>query len=310
MMFSQQEKGNLFAFTNAVSPSNSTTVAEKNTFSCNVMAQNQMWYESPIFPTLFKRAGYDVYFWDIQRDFATNAVFTFSVNSFLFDEEISKLSYTEVNEKTFKFDGELVQDLFSESRDKSRRNLYILHFLGQHVSAEDRFPHTKEFVKFTRNDIKSEAPFLTEAMKDEIAMYDNATYYNDWVVGEIMERFADKNAVMVYLSDHGEEIYDYRPSKGRNANPMTSDVLKYQFEVPFVIWCSDQYKSNHPEIISEIRSALDKPFTTDLVSQILFRLSGIKTTYYNSENDVLSRDYVSKKRIVGDKFDFDKIRQQ
>ena len=36
------------------------------------------------------------------------------------------------------------------------------------------------------------------------------TLYNDYVLKNIIDLFRDKNTVVLYFSDHGEEIYDYR----------------------------------------------------------------------------------------------------
>ena len=71
----EHEKGNLVAFSDVVAPFNSTTLVQKNTFCCNSLADGEAWYKTPYFPILFKKAGYKVSLWDIQRDFAKNAFF-------------------------------------------------------------------------------------------------------------------------------------------------------------------------------------------------------------------------------------------
>ena len=62
-------------------------------------------------------------------------------------------------------------------------------------------------------------------------------------MGHIIDLFRNKNAVMVYLSDHGEEIYDYRDSKGRKAADKANlkEWLNGLLEIPFLVWCSDIY---------------------------------------------------------------------
>lgn len=49
-------------------------------------------------------------------------------------------------------------------------------------------------------------------MRQAIAEYDNATCYNDALIGEVISHYRHANAVIVYLSDHGEETYDWRPA--------------------------------------------------------------------------------------------------
>lgn len=145
-------------------------------------------------------------------------------------------------------------------------------------------------------------------MKSEIAHYDNATLYNDYVVSEIIRHYKDKNCVLVYYSDHGEEIYDYRPSLGRKLKPMCSNLLKYQFDIPFMVWCSDTYKQRHPDIIRRLRAAANKPLTIDHIAHTLLALGGIRTPYYRKRFDILNPSYQLGPRIVNDNIEYEKTR--
>ena len=81
-----------------------------------------------------------------------------------------------------------------------------------------------------------------------IATYDNATLYNDAVMGHIFDLYRNKNAVVVYFSDHGEEIYDYRDQRGRHVSYAPSaDMLRHQNEVPFVIWSPTATSNSTPK---------------------------------------------------------------
>lgn len=294
----EESSGNLYVFRDVVSAFNSTTEAEKNTFSLNRLSNNEYWYDYPIFPTVFKKAGYKVYMWDMQRSFDDNAIFTFSVNSFLYDKEISKLTYTEYNDKQFKYDGQMIDDFQNRHPSIHGNTLIIYHLLGQHVDAGDRYPHKKEFERFKSTDIERKESWMTEAMKHDIANYDNATYYNDCLLGNIFNYLRNKNAVLVYLSDHGEEIYDYRPLKGRSRTPMSEDLLEHQFAIPFVVWCSDRYKALHPDIIKSLQKAISLPMMSDNVGHMLLHLGGISSPYYKSENDILNKGYKQVPRYV------------
>ena len=43
------------------------------------------------------------------------------------------------------------------------------------------------------------------------------------------------NATLIYLSDHGEEVFNYRDYKGRSpSEPLTRKLLNYQYDIPFV----------------------------------------------------------------------------
>ena len=116
------------------------------------------------------------------------------------------------------------------------------------------------------------------------------------------------NAVIVYLSDHGEEIYDYRDFKGRDYDQKkTKTVLYYQNGIPFMIWCSELFKKRYPEIVEDIKKSQNRPFMSDNTCQVLFHLAGMKSSLYNEENDVLSDHYIPKNRILYGLFDYDSM---
>ena len=171
--------------------------------------------------------------------------------------------------------------------------------MGQHIGYADRFPKVKEYIRFTSNDIKRDEPYIDDSKRQLIANYDNATLYCDFVLNQIIEYFEDRNAVLVFLSDHGEEVFDYRDHMGRSyTDKLDSLCLKFQYEIPFVIWCSDIFKTKYPDVVKNIQEAVDRPFMIDNICQVLFHLGGIHTTYYYPERDVLSPDFVPKERII------------
>lgn len=305
-MDSQQEKGQLVAFTDVVSPFNSTTLAQKNSFCCNSLADGEEWYKTAFFPILFKRAGYRVTLWDIQRNFQLNANYTFSVNAYFYHPEVQRYAYHATCNKSFDYDGQLVDDfLQTEAKKVGKKNLVLFHFLGQHVGASERFPHTAAYTRFTPKDIRRSEKWMTDAKRQDIADYDNATYYNDCVIRRIAEYYQDKPAVMIYFSDHGEEVYDYRDSKGRVAcNGDWRNFLRYQYEIPFVVWFSKSYMQRYPQMVKDVQTAKNRPFTTDNVCQMLFHLTGMKTPWYHADRDILSPQYKPRKRIlVGKDYD-------
>ncbi len=295
-MHEEETKGRLFAFDNVISPYNITTLSEKSAFSCNSIADGEEWYDKPIFPTIFKASGYDVFFWDMQRIWNSSAAFTFSVNAFLFDKTIQQYSYTAVSNRSYDYDGDLIEDFFKNVSLTNPHNLVLFHLLGQHVNAADRYPKGKGFEKFKSSDIKRKESYLNDTKRQYIAEYDNAIYYNDYVLGSIIDHFRNTNALLVFFSDHGEEVYDYRDSRTRVVSDDIPNLLKYQFEVPFFVWCSDQYIQRHPDIVNDLRTAVHRPGTIDNACQLLFRMAHLSTPYYKAERDISSGQYVAKTR--------------
>ena len=152
---------------------------------------------------------------------------------------------------------------------------------------------------------------LSEAARQYVADYDNATIYNDAVVAKIIDYFRNTPSVVVYLSDHGEEVYDYRNTAGRTHESLkTANALRHQYEVPLMVWMSDKYRERFPQLETAVRNACRRPLTTDNIAHTLFRLASIATPYYNNRYDVTSKDYDCGRRVVQGKCDYDEIMKQ
>ena len=100
----EQNKERLFVFNDVITSSNSTSLIMKNIVCCNNSSSGEDCYDYPSFLTIFKQAGYDVYFWDNQKSMAENAVYSYTLNSFLYNPEICKVAYTKTNDQSFQYD--------------------------------------------------------------------------------------------------------------------------------------------------------------------------------------------------------------
>ena len=308
----EQQAGRLFAFTDVVSPYNQTTRVIRNMLSCNSLGDGEDWSTAPPLTAVFKKNGYRVSMFDNQKTSDMGQVFAFSLNTFLYHPRMLATCYHEVNDSTFEYDGQLVDYLQRHLPKQSEaRQLIVFHLMGQHISFSHRYPEGYDY--FTADSIHfRKESWLTPDMRKEIAYYDNATRYNDDVIRQLTTLYQDQKTVMVYFSDHGEEVYDYRASYGRDDWSMGSapqQVLRYQYMVPFVVWCSDKYLREYPEMAEQLKSSADKPLMLDNVCHLLFHLAHLQTPYYKDRRDVLSPDYSCPKRLINDEVDYDEIKK-
>lgn len=304
----EADEGNLIIFNDVVTPANNTTIVLKNVLCCNDVGKGENWYDTPFFPALFKQAGYNVLYWDNQITLDVNTFGFFQVRNFLYNEDLLEMGFTATNKQGFDHDGELVESYIQDTtKPLSERNLILFHLQGQHINAATRYPHNEQFTKFTVDSIQRDEKYLTNQKKQIIAHYDNATFYNDWVLAQIINIYRNSNTILIYFSDHGDEVYDYRDQFGREFGTFTPNKLRYQFEVPFVVWCSDVYKERHPDIYEQLRLSANRPYMIDKLCHLLFHLGGIETVYYKKDKDILDSSYQVGKRIVNTVHDYDKI---
>lgn len=291
----EQEKGNLYAFTHVKAPHNMTSIVLKNMFSCNNVHEEEKWHDFPFFPAIFKKAGYDVWLWDNQYQTNPNMHVNFTLNSILFNEQIQELSYTAYNKECPPYDDDLITDFEHNIVPKfGKHNLIIFHLNGQHRATTDQFPQTEENCIFSAKDIKNPAPYLDDRRRQQIADYDNATRYNDKVIKHIIDMVGNTNTILIYFSDHGEELYDYRDFYGRSlleVEEITPELIKCQIEIPFIVWASTKWKKNNEHEWQNIGEAVDRDFTIDNVCHLLFRIGGINTSEYKPTRDLFSPEF-------------------
>lgn len=299
--------GRLVVFTDVISPSNLTSIVFKNMFSLYSLDGDSKWSESPLFPVLFRKAGYNVMFLTNQFVSALNTdIFNVSGGLFLNEPKLSTAQFSYRNTKTHQYDLSLLDDYESLKRFNSKHQLTIFHLAGQHIYFSKRCPpHMKQF---SVSDY-SERNNLSEEVKQLVADYDNATYYNDFVVDSIIRRFEKEDAVIVYVPDHGEECYDELQRVGRlPANNCSPEVLRQEYRIPFWIWCSDHYLQTHQQLCNQIINSANRPFMTDDLPHLLLYLAGINCVGYDEKRNLISEGFnMNRKRLINGRIDYDSV---
>lgn len=293
----QLEKWDLVVFTNVISCANSTSVAMNYIFSPVLVNDSSKWYEAPFFPSVFKESGCPVYFWSNQFCPSKTSRSVWEVNgNFLNMRDISNNNFSLRNKKLYKYDEDIVKS-FTSTRDslKEKKSLDIIHLMGSHVAPEDRYP--ADYSIFKGGDYSTRTD-LTQKQQQQIANYDNSILYNDFILGKILEYYKNKNSIVIYLADHGDEANDFRAHIGRafDFNEIGEKVFHCQLDIPFIVYMSPTYKQNHPKITEKIYKCKDYPLVSDQVGQLLFNIAGIKSVWYKPGYSPINSKYQHKKR--------------
>lgn len=299
--------GCLVPFEDVISPSNLTSVVFKNTLSLHSVEDETDWSYFPLFPVLFRRAGYNVTF--ITNQFVNELdtdIFNVSGGLFINDEKLSRAQFNYRNAKTHQYDIGLLLDYDSLEHYNRKHQLTIFHLAGQHIDFSKRCP--PDMKQFKTTDYENRAD-LSESEKQIVADYDNATYYNDYVVDSIIRKFSNKDVIIVYMPDHGEECFDELRRMGRlpvgNYSP---EVLRQEYRIPFWIWCSNKYIVGHPDIWTQILNASKRPFMTDDLPHLLLYLAGIHCQYYQDDRCLLSGHFnTRRRRLIEGEINYDQI---
>lgn len=179
-----------------------------------------------------------------------------------------------------------------------RKLFVVLHSYGSHFNYQERYPRSFAYFK---PDSRSEAK--SENRRDLLNAYDNTIRYTDYILHGIIERlqkwegvqaktdgvYCQPTSAMLYTSDHGENIFDDERSLFLHAAPKASD---YELHVPFIIWTSDGFSKQYPDILKALGENRSKQVQSSLSAfHTMLGIGGIQTRYRLDEYSVASGKY-------------------
>ena len=282
------ERGEIFRFNDTIACANNTAPAMARifTFAEKDEPMNDWYIHANIFDVI-RRAGYRTVWLSNQSPIGLwgnfDKYFSARCDEKFFIEAEDELA------RQRQIDGVLlpVLDKFL-AVSPAEKNFFVIHLYGTHGEYKERYP--AEFEKFSAAD--EDKP--EESWRRGTAEYDNAVLYNDFIVDEIIRRFEDKNAVLIYISDHGEEVYDGRDFAWHS---LENEGNVHMIEIPALIWASQKFRERYPEKISAINSAVDRPYRTDFLPHALLDLMDIRTTSFDATKSVLNEKFEPRPRI-------------
>lgn len=292
--FKELEKtGNLFAFTDVIAPRSVTALVMPYllSFMSSVDDERDIMKYDPIVD-VFNKADYQS-FWLSNHEKITKDL---SYSTYM----SSRCDFAEFTAKSTQnlefFSGLTLRDevllppfeAFLEEKAPDRdKNLFVFQLMGSHIFYKDRYPDS--FAKFKESDIDDFSP----NQKKLVAEYLNSILYSDHILHEIIKPFKDKEAILVYVSDHGEEMW-----QGGFQGHAPANLSAYMVEIPMTIWVSDKYKEKHPKTVAAVKNAINRPYMTDNLVHTLLDLAKIQTKQYDTTKSVINDKFVEIPRIV------------
>ncbi len=302
----EKMRGELLAFTNVVSPRAFTVEALQQVLTFADQEHPDLHLTQPSIMNMMKQAGYKTY-WITNQQTITKSNTMLTTYSKMMDEQY--YLNNDLSGDSSQYDS-LVFDPFEQVlKQAAPRKFIIVHLRGTHMKYQYRYPN--DYAKFTdRNGVPA---WVKEGKQLAVYnSYDNAVLYNDYVVSTLIEMFssAKPNGVLVYFSDHGEEVYD---TEGLNfKGRLESQPLPSIYTIPFIVWASPKWKENYGE---SLQFSLDRPYSTSDFIYTWSDLAGISFDGYDPTKSILNKQFKTYPRLVGNPqvksklFDFDQLMQ-
>ena len=294
--------GDLVLFSDAISSAAWTTgsISQSMTFY-TLEGPEKEWYKYPALPLVLSKAGYYTYWVSNQEKQGTGI------------QPIPTLASTSDSTRFVRIrtagdwnaspDSDILPLLFDRTKTPAGKDLFeVVHLMGSHTPYSDRYIHEK--APFTVDQLPKTLPngkpTPTDAKRRGIICdYVNSIHYNDQIVAQIFQRYSQTPAIVIYLSDHGQAVFE---------NPERPDYYEHEVSqaglmIPLMVYTSPALREEHPEVYEQIVAAKDRKIMTDLLANSICGLLGVKTKYYNARQDFFSSEYDNARRRLVQAYD-------
>jgi len=285
-------KDQLQVFDNVITPRPYTIEALQQVLTFADEENPDLYLKTPSIVSVMKQAGYKT-FWITNQQTMTKRNTMLTTFSEQADEQVYLNNNR--NQNARQYDGDVIEPFAKALTDAAPRKLIVVHLLGTHMAYQYRYP--EQYEKFTGRD---GVPAAIDDSKLELYnSYDNAVLYNDFVVSSLIKTYskADPNGFLLYLSDHGEDVYDSpgHDTLGRNEGKPTIPM----YTVPFIAYASPKWRETHNWSFDSIHS---RPYSSSHLIHTWAQLAGLSFDELDTTKSLVSLDFKARPRLIGDPY--------
>lgn len=285
-------KDQLAVFNNVITPRPYTIEALQQVLTFADEENPDLYLKSPSLVSMMKQAGYKT-FWITNQQTMTKRNTMLTTFSEQADEQVYLNNNR--NQNARQYDGDVLEPFAKALADNAPRKLIVVHLLGTHMSYQYRYPPT--FDKFT--DRQGVPAGVRDDQVPTYNSYDNAVLYNDFVVSSLIKDYAktDPNGFLLYLSDHGEDVFDSagHDTLGRNEGKPTAPM----YTIPFMAWASPKWRQTHDWSFA---SDLNRPYSSSQLIHTWADLAGLSFDEWDPSRSLVNASFKARPLLIGDPY--------
>ena len=291
----QSLNDSIVSYTNVVSPSVQTLPCMKAILTFTNYEQPQMYIQEASLVEIVRDAGYKSFWIDNQgAEKGLGAIDTYTPTSY---RSIAQMCSEYEDNPVVLLDSMVVNRYKKCLNDSANKKFIFLHLMGNHFEYSTRYEES--YKHFTDEPVQSRVESqLTDNDIEIINHYDNATLYHDFIVYSIIEELNKVKGIagLIYISDHGEEVFDTEHSYSRSFER----ILPAMCNIPFVMWRNDKHKEEIPLMIDT-----DRPYCSDDIIHSWMQFAGIRYHLYDSSRSIFSEDFNERRprMVQGQSYD-------
>ncbi|GLK87793.1 phosphoethanolamine transferase CptA [Pseudomonas turukhanskensis] len=282
----------MLVFDDVVTPRPYTIEALQQVLTFADEQNPDLYLKTPSIVSVMKQAGFKTY-WITNQQTMTKRNTMLTTFSEQADEQVYLNNNR--NQNARQYDGDVLAPFAKVLQEDAPKKFIVVHLLGTHMSYQYRYP--PEFEKFT--DRTGAPSSLRDDQLPTYNAYDNAVLYNDFVVSSLIKEYAQKddNGFLLYLSDHGEDVFDSPTGNvlGRNEAKPTAPM----YTIPFMVWASPKWREGHEwSFIADTK----RPYSSSQLIHTWADLAGLSFDEYDPSKSIVSAEFKERPRIIGNPY--------
>jgi glucan phosphoethanolaminetransferase (alkaline phosphatase superfamily) len=157
--------------------------------------------------------------------------------------------------------------------------LIVLHLLGSHWRYEYHYPDAfRRFTPVCRGKNPASCP-----RGELVNSYDNSILYTDHVIGEVIRMVRDRDALVFYVSDHGESLGE----EGRYLHSPGSKAPE-QYHAAMFVWASESYRRARPDRYRNLVNNRNRSLDHGIIFPSVLDGAGIRTPLADLSKSIFS----------------------
>ncbi|SDU93805.1 phosphoethanolamine transferase CptA [Pseudomonas mucidolens] len=286
-------RSQLDVFDNVITPRPYTIEALQQVLTFADEDNPDLYLKTPSIVSVMKQAGYKT-FWITNQQTMTKRNTMLTTFSEQADEQVYLNNNR--NQNARQYDGDVLAPFSKALSDTAERKFIVVHLLGTHMSYQYRYPSS--FDKFT--DRQGVPDGVRDDQLPTYNSYDNAVLYNDFVVSSLIKDYAktDPNGFLMYLSDHGEDVFDSvgHSTLGRNEGKPTAPM----YTIPFMTWASPKWRANHGW---NVQGDLQRPYSSSQLIHTWADMAGLSFDELDHSRSLISDNFQPRPLLIGNPYE-------
>ena len=279
----------LIAFSDVLTQSNTTHKSVPMLLSAANADNFESIYQQKSIITAFKEAGFHTMFISNQRP-------NHSLIDSFGQEADTCMFLKEENPKTYYYDIDFLEYIKAAIKSNYKKLFIVLHSYGSHYNYSERY---EKGTGIYLPDNPCEAKY--ENKEYLMNAYDNTIICTDRFFFFFLNTLENTNTLssLLYVSDHGEDIFDDERRLFLHASPQPS---YFQLHVPFIVWMSETFRNYDANMYNILLKNRNKPIESSVCAfHTMLFLGGICTPSGHEKYSVTSINlYKANRKYLND----------